>query len=515
MRHAIAGLRPSRTAVPSRLFARPRRRSPRRRRRSTAPFETRRDLRCLASRSPSRRPTPALTRTAVTDETGSYVLQNLPVGPYRFEAALQGFRTYVQTGIVLEVGANPTLAVTLELGQLEETVSVQGSARAGRDAEPRHRAGDHQRAGARAAAQRAAADRADLSGGPGDGRHGHRRRAERVDAEHGVRSYPNTTIVVAGGLSNGMTYSLDGGTHNDPIQQPEPAAAVSRRDAGVQGRDERAAGAVRPSFGGCRQRRHEVGHERPAAAVRFEFMRDDSLNATNAFAALGPDGKRRERRAAPRPVRRHARRPHPAREAVLLRRLPGHAGQRDADRASSSSCRRPRCWPAISRRSRRRRATPAAPSRCARRSWTTRCRPALFSPAALNLAARLPKPDQRLRPGLLRSEDRELRAPGARPRRLPVEQQPLDLRPLPARAVPSRSPTTIRTTCWPTRTVRSTTPFTRSSSATPYLLGSNTVNSFRVTYNSADIRKDYVPFFDHGTSASGTSPIPSARLHGL
>ena len=26
----------------------------------------------------------------------------------------------------------------------------------------------------------------------------------------------------------------------------------------------------------------------------FEFMRDESLNATNAFAALGPDGKRRK-----------------------------------------------------------------------------------------------------------------------------------------------------------------------------------------------------------------------------
>ena len=54
-----------------------------------------------------------LTRTVVTDETGSYVLQNLPVGPYRFEASLQGFRTYVQTGIVLQVGSNPTLAVVL------------------------------------------------------------------------------------------------------------------------------------------------------------------------------------------------------------------------------------------------------------------------------------------------------------------------------------------------------------------------------------------------------------------
>src|SRR5712692_1654390 len=55
----------------------------------------------------------SLTRTAVTDETGSYVLQNLPIGPYTLEATLQGFRTYQQTGIVLQVGANPTLPVTL------------------------------------------------------------------------------------------------------------------------------------------------------------------------------------------------------------------------------------------------------------------------------------------------------------------------------------------------------------------------------------------------------------------
>src|SRR2546425_9868087 len=48
-----------------------------------------------------------VTRTAVTNETGSYVLPNLPVGPYRIEAALTGFRTFVQTGIVLQVNSSP------------------------------------------------------------------------------------------------------------------------------------------------------------------------------------------------------------------------------------------------------------------------------------------------------------------------------------------------------------------------------------------------------------------------
>src|SRR3954466_15646331 len=40
-------------------------------------------------------------RMAVTDETGSYTLTNLPIGPYMVEAALPGFKTFVQTGIVL------------------------------------------------------------------------------------------------------------------------------------------------------------------------------------------------------------------------------------------------------------------------------------------------------------------------------------------------------------------------------------------------------------------------------
>src|SRR2546421_9181933 len=44
------------------------------------------------------------TRTTVSNETGSYTLVNLPLGPYRLEAALAGFRTFVQTGIVLQVG---------------------------------------------------------------------------------------------------------------------------------------------------------------------------------------------------------------------------------------------------------------------------------------------------------------------------------------------------------------------------------------------------------------------------
>src|SRR5437899_9646986 len=69
-----------------------------------------------------------ITREAVTNETGSYVLSNLPIGPYRLEAALPGFRTFVQTGIVLEVNSNAVINVALEIGQVTEQVEVEANA---------------------------------------------------------------------------------------------------------------------------------------------------------------------------------------------------------------------------------------------------------------------------------------------------------------------------------------------------------------------------------------------------
>src|SRR6058998_448181 len=69
-----------------------------------------------------------LERSVLTNETGSYVLPNLPIGPYRLEASLSGFRSFVQTGIVLQVNANPEVNIVLAVGQVAETVEVQADA---------------------------------------------------------------------------------------------------------------------------------------------------------------------------------------------------------------------------------------------------------------------------------------------------------------------------------------------------------------------------------------------------
>ena len=69
-----------------------------------------------------------LVRTVVTDGEGNYIISNLPTGPYRLEVSLQGFKSYVQTGLVLQVGATPTVNAALELGSLEESVTVEAAA---------------------------------------------------------------------------------------------------------------------------------------------------------------------------------------------------------------------------------------------------------------------------------------------------------------------------------------------------------------------------------------------------
>jgi hypothetical protein len=69
-----------------------------------------------------------ISRTTITNETGSYTLPNLPLGPYRLAAGLPGFRTFVQTGILLQVGSNATLNIVLQVGEVTEQIEVQANA---------------------------------------------------------------------------------------------------------------------------------------------------------------------------------------------------------------------------------------------------------------------------------------------------------------------------------------------------------------------------------------------------
>ena len=68
------------------------------------------------------------SRSTTTDESGQYALRLLPLGNYKLEVALSGFKNFSQTGIVLEVGRNARIDASIEPGNVAESVSVVADA---------------------------------------------------------------------------------------------------------------------------------------------------------------------------------------------------------------------------------------------------------------------------------------------------------------------------------------------------------------------------------------------------
>src|SRR5262249_20444329 len=148
-------------------------------------------------------------RTSVSNETGNFILPTLPVGPYRIEVGLPGFRTYVQTGILLQVNGNPSINAVLEVGQVSEQVEVQADATM---VETRSTGIgsviENQRVLELPLNGRNVQELVFLAGAAVVG---------RTDNTQGVgKNYPVLTISVAGGGTTSMTYTMDGGTYNDP-----------------------------------------------------------------------------------------------------------------------------------------------------------------------------------------------------------------------------------------------------------------------------------------------------------
>jgi len=67
-------------------------------------------------------------RTTVSETTGRYALPDLPVGNYRLEVSASGFKTYVQTGIVLQVANNIAINVPMQIGSITESIRVEANA---------------------------------------------------------------------------------------------------------------------------------------------------------------------------------------------------------------------------------------------------------------------------------------------------------------------------------------------------------------------------------------------------
>src|SRR5438876_199493 len=228
-----------------------------------------------------------LKRTSVTDANGSYTLPNLPIGPYRLDVNLQGFKSYVRTGLVLQVNDAAVVNIELSLGTVEETVQVQAASPL---VETRNTAlgqvMENDRILALPLNGRNPVDLIALTGA-----------AVQQDGAAGVSSSRSMQggklISIAGGQSAGVAYMLDGATHNNPYDNanlplPFPDAlqefkvetsALSPQNGMHSGA---AVNAVTKS--GTNVLHGDV----------FEFLRNHNFNATNPFAAKNADGTRKD-----------------------------------------------------------------------------------------------------------------------------------------------------------------------------------------------------------------------------
>jgi Carboxypeptidase regulatory-like domain/TonB dependent receptor len=68
-----------------------------------------------------------LSRTAQTNAEGEYRIELLPVGNYRAEIAAQAFKRFVRAGVVLEVNVPARVDAMLQLGNINQTVTVSES----------------------------------------------------------------------------------------------------------------------------------------------------------------------------------------------------------------------------------------------------------------------------------------------------------------------------------------------------------------------------------------------------
>ncbi len=224
--------------------------------------------------------------TATTSAEGAYALPNLPIGPYRFEAAADGFRTYVQTGIVLQVNTNPVINVALQLGSVGQEIQVQADATM---------VETQSNSVSQVIDQRRVVDL------PLNGRQptqlillsGAAITAPASDMASS-KNYPSsTTISVAGGQANGTYYILDGGDHNDAfgaINLPLPFPDVLQ-EFSVQTNAIPAAYGVRA---GAVVNIVTKSGTNDLHGSLFHFLRTGVTNARPFFAARRDDLKRNQ-----------------------------------------------------------------------------------------------------------------------------------------------------------------------------------------------------------------------------
>jgi hypothetical protein len=235
-----------------------------------------------------------LVRTTQTSADGAYVLPSLPIGPYRLEVTKTGFSTYQQNGVVLQVDTAPAIDATLKVGAVSEQIQVEAAAAMVET----HSTGVGQVVNQQQVVDlplngRQVTQLITLAGA-----------STTAPAAYGAspssgnlvssKNYPNEALVsVAGGALNGLTYLMDGGTHNDPFNNlnlplpfPDAIQEFKVETSALPAQyGQHSAGAVNVVTKSGTNEFH---------GDAFEFVRNYAFNARDFFAPVRDNLKRNQ-----------------------------------------------------------------------------------------------------------------------------------------------------------------------------------------------------------------------------
>jgi hypothetical protein len=222
-------------------------------------------------------------RIATTDDAGTYVLPNLPIGPYRIDAAEAGFRSYLQTGIVLQVNSAPVIQITLPVGEFSTQIGVEANAT---QVETTNmgvaNVVDHQEVLDLPLNGRQPTDLIVLSGA-----------AVQTNTSPQWGMQTGVQISIAGGLDYGVGYALDGAALSNfydatgfPLPFPDALQEFKVETSSLTAMNgTHSAGSVNAVTRSGSNAFH---------GDLFEFIRNGDLNARNFFAPQKDDLKRNQ-----------------------------------------------------------------------------------------------------------------------------------------------------------------------------------------------------------------------------
>jgi len=222
-----------------------------------------------------------ITRTVMTNGAGEYVLPNLPIGPYRLEASKEGFRKYVQTGIVLQVSSNPVIPVQLGVGDVGQAVQVEANA----TQVETQKLGvggviESQRILELPLNGRTPTDLISLAGA-----------AVQTGVSPTYSMNTGVRIAVAGGLDFGVYYALDGAPHlnlYDTTNMPLPFPDALQEFKVETSTQDASAG----THSGAQVNSVTKSGTNAFHGDAFEFLRNGAVNARNFFSTI-PDNLKR------------------------------------------------------------------------------------------------------------------------------------------------------------------------------------------------------------------------------